>query len=125
MPPIVRVEVRVVLPSGEGDVGEPPIDKVFSSPIRIDVDKDTIGGLPLTAVTRDRVPEVEMLLIARRERERAPRVQSYTHVATRVDRLNGAEFTVRDVPLTIRRRELDAIAWSKCAVRLSIQRHAL
>ena len=41
------------------------------------------------------------------ERDRATGVEVHAHVAARIDLLNRPEFSVRDVALAVRRRELD------------------
>ena len=57
---VVRVDLRVELPTGNRHVRQSPVDQVLSSPRGVDVDQHPIGGLTLAAVTGDGVGVIEM-----------------------------------------------------------------
>ena len=51
--------------------------------------------------------------------------RAQVQLAPVVDVLNGPQFTIRDVTLAVRRRELDAVTCRERALGLSIYRHAV
>ncbi len=54
------------------------------------VDEHAVGGLALTAVTRDCVAVVEMRIVSDVERDRAARIKTDLQTVARVDLLDGA-----------------------------------
>src|SRR5207245_1407741 len=104
---------------------QPLVDELLSRTVGLHMHQDAIGRLSLTAVARHRVAVVEMALIAAIQGDRPARVEAHPYVAGGLDLFNRPKFMVRDVPLTIRRRELDAVATGKRAILFSIERHAL
>jgi hypothetical protein len=61
---VVRVDLCVVPSTGYSDVCQPAIDEPFSSLGRVNLEKNSVGSLSLTAVARHRVAVIEMLGIS-------------------------------------------------------------
>jgi len=89
------------------------------------VDEYAVGSLALTAVARHRVPVVEMGILSDIERYSAARVEANSEIAAGIDLLDGAQFTVSDTLLSIRRSELHAVAFAELLLLFPVQRHAL
>jgi hypothetical protein len=60
---VVCVDLGVIPSAGYSDVCQSAIDELFSSLVRIHVDKNPISGLAFTAVARHRVTVIEMRIL--------------------------------------------------------------
>ena len=98
---VIRVDMNVVTCSRYRNICEAPVDERFSC-ANIQLNKDPILSLTLTAVAGDRVAVVKMERVAGAERQMPPYIERHTDRAGRVDAIDRSELTVRDVFLADR-----------------------
>jgi hypothetical protein len=106
---IIRVNLGVVLGSGNRHIGEAVVNQEFAL-ICVHVDQHPLRGLSLAAVAGHCVSMVEVRVLSDVESNLAARVQADTKVTLRADSLDSAEFSVRELQFLRWCRELDAVA---------------
>src|SRR5271170_4758797 len=107
---VVGIELRVVTSPRHRNIRQPAVDEFFSCLFRGHVNKYAVGGLPLAAVACYCIAVVEMRILFDVECDGAARVEAHLQVAYIIDLLDGSQLPVRNVPLSVWRGELDAVA---------------
>src|SRR6266478_3046763 len=122
---VVGVDLRIIASTRYRHIRQPAIDEFFSRLFGVDMDEHAVGGLSLAAVARYRVAVVEMRMLFHVERNTASGVHAELQVSARVHLLDGPQFAVRNVLLSVRRCELHAVASAERTLRLSIESHTM
>jgi hypothetical protein len=118
-------DLRVVRPARDRDVSHPVVDEVFRAKICIDVDEHVVGGLPLAGVAGYGIAMVKVRMFSWVDAHTPATVHLQTHTAIVGDALDGSQLTIRNLQVSRRRGELDAVAHRKSLLLLLVDGNVL